>query len=285
MCVAPDGSLFVADWYDPGVGGHNQQDVDRGRIFRVAPPGAKYTVPKYDFSDGRRLRRSAEKSRLERALPRVRGAARRWAQTAGARRLHDHVSDADNEPRFGPRLCCSAQHRWPTAAEAVVAEMVSDLQGRESRHPRAGHSPGPRCMTWTSAAVAVRGQGLRSGSPPRAGHRAAAQQVAGSAPSLWADLAAQYDGKDRWYLEALGIAADKQWDAFLDAYLAKVSEPWKTPAGRDILWRSRAKQTPALLVKIIKDPATTEADQPRYFRTSTSSAGPEKEAALKSLLE
>src|SRR4029453_18048005 len=23
VCLAPDGSLFVSDWYDPGVGGHN----------------------------------------------------------------------------------------------------------------------------------------------------------------------------------------------------------------------------------------------------------------------
>jgi hypothetical protein len=38
-----------------------------------------------------------------------------------------------------------------------------------------------------------------------------------AAPDLWAQLAQQHDGKDRWYLEALGIAADKQWDAYLDA--------------------------------------------------------------------
>ena len=100
-----------------------------------------------------------------------------------------------------------------------------------------------------------------------------------------AALAMQHDGRDRWYLEALGIGADKQWDAFLQAYLAKVSEPWKTPAGRDILWRSRAKQTPALLVKIIKDGATKEDEQPRYFRALDFLTGPEKEAALKSLLE
>jgi hypothetical protein len=105
------------------------------------------------------------------------------------------------------------------------------------------------------------------------------------AANIWADLAAQHDGHDRWYLEALGIAADKQWDTFLNAYLAKTSEPWKIPAGRDILWRSRAKKTPALLVKIIKDPATKEADQPRYFRALDFLSGPEKEAALKSLLE
>src|SRR5205807_67426 len=29
VCAAPDGSLFVTDWYDPGVGGHGQRDLDR----------------------------------------------------------------------------------------------------------------------------------------------------------------------------------------------------------------------------------------------------------------
>src|SRR5947208_5385138 len=105
------------------------------------------------------------------------------------------------------------------------------------------------------------------------------------AANLWADLAAQHDGHDRWYLEALGIGADQQWDAFLGAYLAKASEPWKTPAGRDIIWRSRAKQTPALLVNILKDPATAEEEQPRYFRALDFLTGPEQESALKSLLE
>ena len=27
VCIAPDGSLFVSDWYDPGVGGHNTNDI------------------------------------------------------------------------------------------------------------------------------------------------------------------------------------------------------------------------------------------------------------------
>ncbi|MBW8885712.1 MAG: hypothetical protein JF612_13255 [Planctomycetia bacterium] len=105
------------------------------------------------------------------------------------------------------------------------------------------------------------------------------------AAELWANLALQHDGHDRWYLEALGIGADGQWDAFLDTYLAKASEPWKTPAGRDVIWRSRAKKTPELLVKIIKDPATKEDEQPRYFRALDFLSGPAREAAWKSLVE
>ncbi len=44
VCTAPDGSVFVADWYDPGVGGHNLRDWTRGRIYRLAPPDTKYSV-------------------------------------------------------------------------------------------------------------------------------------------------------------------------------------------------------------------------------------------------
>ena len=40
-CTAPDGSVFVADWYDAGVGGHAFSDQTTGRIYRVAPPGHK----------------------------------------------------------------------------------------------------------------------------------------------------------------------------------------------------------------------------------------------------
>ena len=49
VCVAPDGSLFVADWYDPGVGGHLVGDQQRGRIFRISPSGTSYKVPENDF--------------------------------------------------------------------------------------------------------------------------------------------------------------------------------------------------------------------------------------------
>jgi putative membrane-bound dehydrogenase-like protein len=46
VCTAPDGSVFVADWYDPGVGGHGMGDHTRGRIYRVTPAGHKgYAVP------------------------------------------------------------------------------------------------------------------------------------------------------------------------------------------------------------------------------------------------
>src|SRR6185436_10662420 len=36
VCMGPQGSIFIADWYDPGVGGHAMGDEQcRGRILRV----------------------------------------------------------------------------------------------------------------------------------------------------------------------------------------------------------------------------------------------------------
>ncbi|MBI3464356.1 MAG: c-type cytochrome [Planctomycetes bacterium] len=35
ICAAPDGSLLIADWYDGGVGGHAYNNPEQGRIFRL----------------------------------------------------------------------------------------------------------------------------------------------------------------------------------------------------------------------------------------------------------
>src|SRR4029079_8950750 len=86
-------------------------------------------------------------------------------------------------------------------------------------------------------------------------------------PALWAMLADEYDGQDRWYLEALGIGADQQWDPCLDVWLSKNPNKWNTPAGRQTVWRSRGKQTSALIVKIINDKDTPAAFRDQAMRS------------------
>jgi putative membrane-bound dehydrogenase-like protein len=51
VTVGTDGSLFVADWYDPVVGGHQMNDkIGYGRIYRVTPKNKKLVTPKLDFN-------------------------------------------------------------------------------------------------------------------------------------------------------------------------------------------------------------------------------------------
>jgi putative heme-binding domain-containing protein len=105
------------------------------------------------------------------------------------------------------------------------------------------------------------------------------------AADLWAELAMQHDGRDRWYLEALGIAADRQWDRFFAAWRQRAGEQWATEAGRDIIWRARADAAVPLLGQLILDPATDEARRLRYFRAFDFHQGDQRESALLALLE
>lgn len=277
VCVAPDGSLLVADWYDPNVGGHRMQDVEHGRLFRVTPDGhnGQYTVPAVDFSTAKAavqalkspnqatrtvawlaLHEMGDKAEAElkqlwasdnarhraRALwllGKIDGRGRQYVELA--------VNDDDADIRItGVRLARQLNLDIPTE----LAELASD--------------PSPQVRR--ELAIALRGDD----SP--------------AATAVWTELARQHDGQDRWYLEALGISADGNWDARFAAWLAKVGDDWNTPAGRDIVWRSRAKATPAYLAKIVQNPKTPKESHPRYMRAFDFLSGPEKDQALQSIL-
>jgi putative heme-binding domain-containing protein len=105
------------------------------------------------------------------------------------------------------------------------------------------------------------------------------------AARLWTSLALQHDGRDRWYLEALGIGAEGQWDPFFAAWKQAAGDAWKSAAGRDIVWRARADAALPLLAELIRDPATTPADRARYFRAFDFHRGPARQRALLSLLD
>lgn len=51
VTAGTDGALYIADWYDPIVGGHQMQDKKAfGRIYRITPKGRKLTAPTLDLT-------------------------------------------------------------------------------------------------------------------------------------------------------------------------------------------------------------------------------------------
>ena len=259
--VAPDGSLMVADWYDPGVGGHNMGDntleTVRGRIFRVAPPGVKYAVPKFDVATAAGAAEALKSPNL----------ARRYlAWTA----LNEMQVKAEGEllklwKETNPRLRARAIH------------LLTKIEGKEAEYVGQAVRDGDPDIRITGLRIARQQKmdliplvrALVKDQSPQVRRECAIalrHNKSSDAAELWAALAAQHDGKDRWYLEALGIGADRNEDAFFDAWLRKVGENWNMAAGRDIVWRSRARQTPGLLAKIILDPKTSSAERARTVR-------------------
>ncbi len=274
VCAAPDGSLFVADWYDPGVGGHAQGDTNRGRIFRIAPKGSKYTVPKFNFNaiDG-----CIEA--LKNPCLAVRYLAWTKLHAFGARAEPALAKLLESEnPRYRALRCgCSAsstarrknisRRRWPIPMPTCESPPCAARQTSLDIIPlvtKLVHDTSPQVRRECAFA-------LRHNKSPEAA-------------ALWTELALQHDGADRWYVEALGIGADKQWDTFFAAWLKKVGSQWNGAAGRDIVWRSRSAEALPLLAKLILDPAVKEPERLRYFRAFDFHAEPAKQEVLVGLL-
>ena len=276
VCVAPDGSLFVADWYDPGVGGHGMRDLDGGRIFRVATPGSKYSVPKIDLStaDG-----------AAKALTNPNGEVRYLAWNA----LHEMGAKAvpalealwkgDNSRHRARALWVlgKMEGKGQSLVNAALADADPDIRITGIRLARQLE------LNLIEAVTKV----VRDKSPAVRREASIALRFDGSekANALWAELAIQHDGTDRWYLEALGIGSDLHADGRFGAWLAKAGKKWNSEGGRDIVWRVRSKQAPAYLARIIKDKSLEDHASPRYMRSFDFHNGDEKNKALESLLD
>ena len=276
VCIAPDGSLLVADWYDPVVGGHRMEDAQHGRIFRVTPKGhsGRYEAPQHDFS-------SVAGAVAALASPNLATRYVAWSVLHEKKRAAEPAllrATQSGPPRERARALWLLG-KIPERGEHYVARALSDadpniriLGIRLARQLEFDVLPIVKQLVHDRSAQVRRELAI-----------ALRHQSAAAAP-LWAELALQHDGRDRWYLEALGIGADRQWDACLAAWLDKVGQEWSTPAGRDIIWRSRGKRSPSYLAKILANESTPATSHPRYFRAFDFLTGPEKDRALKTLL-
>ncbi len=100
--IAPDGSLVIADWYDPGVGGHAMGDHEpgkiMGRIYRVSATGGAKARRGHRSMSPPRPAQSARCSR--RIAPRntwrgprcTRWARRRCRRSRSSRRMRTRAS-------------------------------------------------------------------------------------------------------------------------------------------------------------------------------------------------
>lgn len=281
VCVAPDGSLFVTDWYDPGVGGHRQEDSDRGRLFRLSPPGVKYTVPKFDFTTATGCAAALRNPNLSVRYMAWTGlhALGRNASTAKSTISELETLYADENPRIRARaMWLLGQIAEDRAAfvKRVIADENSDIR-----------VAGIRLAKLIGLSVAeVCGSAASDPSPAVRRELALAirYDVTDAMPIVWADLAVQHDGSDRWYLEALGIGSDVRPNDCFAAWTNQIGEDWNTPGGRDIVWRTRADAAAEKLVELIADPSRPLEDTNRYFRALEYHNDEVRAAALKKLL-
>ena len=277
VCAGPDGSLYVADWNDAGVGGHQMADQKletmTGRIYRVAPKGNKVSAPKLDLASATGAVQALQSPNLATRYLAFQALEKLGRKAEPALQAAWKSDDATARARAWQLL---VRQDEKTYLDQAAKDKDANIRLLALRYLRVENKD-------TIAMV----KRLVKDSAPAVRRECALSlymNKSSEAPELWADLALQHNAEDRWELEALGIGAFGQDDAFFDAWLKKVGENWNTPSGRNIVWRIRSAKAPAMIVKIISDKSISKDERDKYFRALDFIKGPEKDAALVQLL-
>ncbi len=276
VCVAPDGSLLVSDWYDPGVGGHKMGDIERGRIYRIAPKRKKYKNPPFDLS--------STEGRIAALLsPNM---ARRYLGFQALKAGDEADKKALMDLWENGRDFAKARALWLLSGMSDGEAFLSGALQHDNPNLRIAAIRAMR-MHYKNKILPVLKELAKD--PNRQVKREVAlalrNEKGEAAAKIWATLAMDHDGQDRWYLEALGIGSSLQPEACFDAWLVAVQDNWDTPAGRDIVWRTRAQAAIPLLKAIITNEETPDADLPRYFRAFDFHKSPDKQQLIAYLIQ
>ncbi|MDW3647804.1 MAG: c-type cytochrome [Bacteroidia bacterium] len=275
VCVAPDGSLFIADWYDPGVGGHQMGDTAKGRIYRLAPRDHKYKTKKYDFTS------------IDGAIEALKN-PNLHIRSRGWRKLHKEGAAAE----------ASLRKLWTSKDPVLRARalwLLSKIEGKEAAYVEEAiqdqnsdiRITGIRAARQNGIALFPILEKLANDPSPQVRREVliAMRFMKGSAAAeLWADLALQAESNDRWYLEALGIGSDLDAEQRFAAWQSKVGDQWNQGAGKNIVWRTRAQAAQPLLARLILNSGSYREAE-RYFRAFDFHKGEQKNEVLLSLLK
>ena len=283
---------MLADWYDPGVGGHGMGDWKMGRVYRVTPKGhTGYKVPEVDLttaqgwlaalgSPNRATMHMANRLAMEegvkfkfayqvmlhakipsnpvlraRALwlvPHMMGTDAKF-DVAGRLALHTAATDSD------PRFRCQFVRLMLDQGSDVTKLLESDEWKADATALLKDESPAVR------REILV---GLRDADPIKA------------APLILA-LAKQYDGKDRFYLNAVGIAVGhdpKRRDIIL-ADFDKAFPEWNDTTA-DLVWELRPASMMAKLESYLGDAKIAATAKARIVDILAASDSPAAGEAL-----
>ncbi|MFK7925888.1 MAG: PVC-type heme-binding CxxCH protein, partial [Bacteroidia bacterium] len=274
VCVAPDGSIFVADWYDPGVGGNHMGDLKQGRIYRLAPKDAAYKFSLPDYSN-------PEGAALALESPNLATRAKAWL------RLYEMGQLA--EDALAERWKQGPAHQRARALWllARIPEIGSDyvLEALEDKDPNI-RITALRVVRQMDINLLDILDKMASDDSPQVRREIAIAlrfQEGHQANQIWARLAERLPENDRWYLEALGIGADNYPDARFAAWQNSINNNWDTPNGHALIWRMRAKAALPYLGQIIAQAPDAKSCE-RFFRAFDFHESSRKNAVLLDLI-
>ncbi len=230
VCVGPDGAIYVADWFDAQVGGHGTRDnATTGTIYRIAPKGFKSVIPKIDLAitEGQIIA-------IKNPSPNVRNAAFLKLREQGAKAV-PAVAELlkDSNPYIVARAIWLLAQMDDTGRAIVDKLLAAGNDSLRLTSYRALRAAGK-----VDAAFAAKIASDKSAALRREVALTLRDEPAEKSIAALAEIARQFDGKDRAYLEAFGLGSEgKEREVY--AAIAKDNTPadqW-TDAFAWLAWR------------------------------------------------
>ncbi len=232
VMVGVDGAVYVSDWFDPRVGGH--QDLDEsmsGAIYRVAPKGFVPRIPTFDLDTDR-----GQLTALRSTAVNVRNLGFNRLKARGAEAVPVVASLlADNDPYIRARAVWLLSQLGPEGIRVVepllehgdsqmrvVAFRALRRQNHHYLENAMALATDPSASVRREVAVSLRDVPFSEARP------------------ILMALAKGYDGEDRYYLEAFGTGCTGKetqvYEALSGAMGGADSREWSRPFAR-LAWR------------------------------------------------
>ncbi len=231
VTVGPDGALYVADWFDPRVGGHSDlDDTMSGTIYRIAPKGFKSVVPKLDLE-----KTEGQIAALKSPAPNVRNSGFTRLKAQGEAAMPAVASLLkDKNPYIAARAVWLLAQMGPVGVVKVTPLLSAkdDTQRLVAYRAlrRADHDvlAMAKRMAADSSSAIRREVALTMRDVPLEQSR-----------DILLEIAKCFDGRDRSYLEAFGTGCEGKERAIFAALVPTLgagAEQWSEAFAR-LAWR------------------------------------------------
>ncbi len=224
VCVGPDGALYVADWFDARVGGHGTRDDGfTGAIYRIAPKGFKSVVPKLDLNSV-----EGQIAALKSPAVNVRNSGFNRLKAAGAKAVPAVAALLDDSDSF-----IAARAAWLLAqlGDEGIAMVKPWLESKDATQRLVAY----RALRRVNHDVLTMARKMAADSDAAVRREVALtlrDVPAEKSVPILVKIAQQFDGKDRSYLDALGLGSEgKESQVF-----AALKPAWDDAFAR-IAWR------------------------------------------------
>ncbi len=228
ITIGTDGAIYIADWYDPVVGGHQTRDsIGYGRIYRIAPKNKKLVNPKIDLATV-----EGQLDALRSPAVNVRNQAFEKLKQQGAPALAQVKTLLQDENPFIQARAVWLLAQMGEEGKKIVENLITAPDEkiritafRALRQLAGDILPFAKILSQDTSSFVRREVAI-----------ALRDTAFAKKKEILLSLAARYDGNDRWYLETLGTAMDA--DAALWYNELKILFTEKKNAGQDT-WKKQ----------------------------------------------